>query len=106
MSDGSSADPCVLGRSVHMKYPSEPNVDPAPGPAGAPDDSRKALLRLSRRLFEIMEHLDPSPDEGSGPEHLGDLWDRLDDRTKRTFALSVERLLHERSDVLRVLEIN
>jgi hypothetical protein len=78
------------------------------GQAGDDNDDEKeaALSRLARRLFEIEEHLDPGPPSADDPEDLTELWERLDECSKRFYRFSVEELLSERADVLRVLGVN
>ena len=76
--------------------------------AGAPElnsAEADALDRLARRLYEVMEWLDPGPCDDIGPDDLHERWGALDERSKRFYRLSVANVLAERPDVFRVLKI-
>jgi hypothetical protein len=56
-----------------------------------------ALWRLAERLYEKMEHLDPSD---------GGEWSELTDLERDLYYFSIKAVLLERGDVLRILAVD
>lgn len=64
--------------------------------ANAEGSAEAALWRLAERLYEKMEHLDPSGSE----------WNGLDDAGRRYYYFAIKAVLLEHGDVLRVIKVN
>jgi hypothetical protein len=81
--------------------------DPVSAVARPPElaEREKLLWCLARRLFEIMEHLDPGP-PGDGDDDLDTLWDSLSEREKRFYFLSLFKFLGENGELLRIVHVN